>query len=118
MNKDLIKDYGIDVEDELLVSPFEYKYMLSVRDNIAEKYLHLNNDEKEQLLKYDEILLKRAIEFYEYLKPLKIWGDSKSPIYYWWWHLDKVISREINVILNQNKVVYKGISYNITNQQI
>lgn len=109
----LIKDFGIDVKDELIVSPFEYQYMLTVRDNIAEQYALLDADAKEQLLKYDIILLRRATEFYEYLKQIKTWGDSNSPIYNWWWHLDKVVSGELNVILAQNKVIYKGISYNI-----
>lgn len=109
----MIKDYGIDVQDELLVSPFEYQYMFITRDNIAEHYNLLDIESRKLLSKYDKILLKKSNEFYEYLKPIKIWGNNKSPINYWWWHLDKIVNGEMNVLLIKNKVIYRKISYDI-----
>ena len=106
--KKLIINYGIDVKDELDVSPFEFAYTFKCREYIAEEYESLDGNDKEKLQYYDTILISRAQEFYEYLKPIKIWGNSNALIKYWWWHLDKVISGKIKVDIKNNEVNYNG----------
>ncbi len=106
--KKLIKNYGIDVVDELDVSPFEFEYTFRAREYLAKQYELLDIDDKEKLEYYDTILINRAKEFYEYLKPLKIWGNSNAPIEYWWWHLEKVISGELRVEIKNNEINYCG----------
>lgn len=105
--KKLIKNYGVDMEDELDVSPFEYSYTFRNREYLAKNYKLLSNDEKELLQYYDSILLSRAKEFYDYLKPIKIWGESSISIKYWWYHLDKVISGKLKINLKENKLTYE-----------
>lgn len=106
--KKLIKNYGIDVEDELDVSPFEFDYTFKTREYLAKHYEFIDTEEKEKLKCYDKVLISRANEFYEYLKPLKIWGNSSTSIKYWWWHLDKVISGKLKVNVDKNEVEYCG----------
>ena len=106
--KKLIKNYGIDMEDELDVSPFEFEYTFRTREYLAKQYELLDIDDKEKLEHYDTVLISRANEFYEYLKPLKIWGNSNAPIEYWWWHLEKVISGELRVEIKNNEISYHG----------
>jgi hypothetical protein len=104
----LIANYAIDLEDELNVSPFEYQYMLKTRDCLAKKYNLLDINQKEKLKKHDGILIQRVKEFYKYLLPIKIWENSNSPMKYWWWHLDKIISNELAVDLTKNQAIYNG----------
>ncbi|WP_143317700.1 hypothetical protein [Clostridium sp. HBUAS56017] len=106
--KKMIDNYGIDVEDELDVSPFEFDYTFRTREYLAKEYELFDIDEKEKLKHYDKVLLSRAKEFYEYLKPLKIWGNNSSPIKYWWWHLDKVVSGQLKINIDKNEVDYCG----------
>lgn len=70
--KKLIKNYSIDVADEFEVSPFVFEYTFRTREYLAKQYELLDINDKEKLKYYDTILISRANEFYEYLKPLKI----------------------------------------------
>ena len=106
--KKLILNFGIDVEDELDVSPFDYDYTFRWREYLAKEYELLDSSDKEKLKYYDTILINRSKEFYEYLKPLKMWWNNTTPIKYWWWHLDKVISRELKVDIKMNEIKYNG----------
>ncbi|SFC82540.1 hypothetical protein SAMN04488168_11044 [Bacillus sp. 491mf] len=106
--KKLIKNYGIDVEDELDVSPFEIAYTFRTREFLAKQYELLDSEDKKRLAYYDTVLISRAKEFYEYFKPLKIWGNSNVPIEYWWWHLEKIILGELIVEVEKNEINYRG----------
>ncbi|SHH53419.1 hypothetical protein SAMN02745135_01117 [Caloranaerobacter azorensis DSM 13643] len=88
----LIELYGMDVTDDLEVSPFEYVETFLIRSEIENNYEKLNEFQKKKLEEYDKILLKRAKEFVCYLKePFPGW-NNKEPKEHWWWHLDKVLN--------------------------
>ncbi|KQY92042.1 hypothetical protein ASD24_22300 [Paenibacillus sp. Root52] len=93
----MIQLYGIDMEDELEVSPFEYLDTFGMRSD-----LHRNRDKLEQtdlqlLHKYDQMLLNRSEELYNYMKPVYSFNDTSKPIEEWWWHLDRVVTGELLV---------------------
>ncbi|MBP2644515.1 MAG: hypothetical protein H6Q67_2402 [Firmicutes bacterium] len=112
MNEDLkklIKNYGIDVEDEFLkdASPFEINYTFETRQYLAKNYQLLDSEDKEKLEYFDAILFSRAREFYDYLKPVGVWGNN-LPLEYWWWHLDKIILGELAVDVSKKQINYQG----------
>ncbi|MDQ0172424.1 hypothetical protein [Paenibacillus tundrae] len=95
--KKMIQLYGVDMEDELDVSSFEYLDTFGMRSD-----LHRNRDKLEQtdlqlLHKYDQMLLNRSKELYNYMKPVYSFNDPSKPIEEWWWHLDRVITGELHV---------------------
>ena len=114
MTKDirrLIRNYGLDVNDELDTSPFEYVNTFGVRDFLAKEYNKLDISQKELLSLYDKILLNRVKEIFDYLKDLNIWENNEHYIGYWWWHLDKIITKDLEVNIDKNFVIYKDKKY-------
>ncbi|AUG57136.1 hypothetical protein [Acetivibrio saccincola] len=112
-NKMKIKDYGYDVSQVLDVSPFEYIDTFACRSYLTDIFYSLDDEDKAILKEYDKKLLLRAEEFYNYLKPIYRWGSSEKPYTHWWWHLDKVISGELNVDIEQWKVEINGETMSI-----
>jgi len=102
----ILYNYGIDIQDDLDVSPFEYVNTLRARDYLEERRLTLSDIHKKELKRLDSILLSRANEFYKYLKPTKCWGEKNIPIKNWWWHLDKIVAGIINVDVEKNLIRY------------
>ncbi|TCS96869.1 hypothetical protein [Hazenella coriacea] len=112
--KKIIENYGIDLEDDLEdVSPFEYNYTFHTRDFLAKEYCKLDDRGKEQLLNYDQVLLERAQDLYQLMSLVMNWEDNVAPINYWWWHLDKVITGKMKVLVEKNHVQYQGETYTI-----
>ena len=109
----LVRNYGLDVLDELDVSPFEYVDTFRMRDFLSEKYIKLDSLKKELLNLYDNILLNRDEEFFNYLKTLNVFTNSDNPVKYWWWHLEKVVSGELIVDVDKNEVIYNNKKYPI-----
>lgn len=72
----ILYDYGIDIQDDLDVSPFEYINTIRTRNYLEERRVTLSDIQKKELKRLDTILLSRVNEFYEYLKPTKCWEDN------------------------------------------
>ncbi|MFK0524692.1 hypothetical protein ACINKY_21060 [Paenibacillus illinoisensis] len=96
----MIELYGIDVEDELEVSPFEYLDTFGLRSDLYKNKDKLDQTERDLLQKYDQLLLERCEEFYNHLKKVYTFGDINKPLAEWWWHLDRVLSGELKVDLD------------------
>jgi hypothetical protein len=100
----VLDSYLDDVKEELDTSPFEYINLFKNRDFLEENNSSLTLDEKYKLREADKILLNRATEFYEHLKPLKFWGNN-FVLTKWWWHLDKIVQNKLYVDIENNKVI-------------
>ncbi len=103
-----INNYGMDVTEELTVSPFEYIDTFHIRSNLLKNYNKLTSEQKDQIRQYDLILLKRAKEFYDYVSEIHDWNRTLESINEWWWHLDKIIEGKLKVDIENNTVEYKG----------
>lgn len=106
--KRMIELYGIDVEDELEVSPFEYLDTFSLRSDLYKNKNKLEQTYLELLQKYDQLLLDRSEEFYSYMKKVYSFCDTSKPLAEWWWHLDKVLSGELKVMILEDRVIHNG----------
>jgi hypothetical protein len=91
--KALITAYETDVQFPD-VSGMEHLDMLMTRSEIARNELHLSDEERERLLKADQLLLQQARQFYESIRvvaDLASWRrDENVPITHWWWYLDVI----------------------------
>ncbi|CAH1199293.1 hypothetical protein PAECIP111893_01298 [Paenibacillus plantiphilus] len=101
-----IRNFGYGISDELVLSPFEYHYLLASRSSLWEAYSALDEEDKVNLKEYDKALLDRAEEYHDYLQPIFIWNKSAEPITQWWWHLDKVLSGQLKVDVDNNQIEY------------
>lgn len=84
-----IQHYGMDVKD-LDTSAFEMIDMLNVRSKIHRYFHELSDDEKNEVTRYDLILISNAQAFYEKMKPIHDFQSSNKPDDEWWWHLHKI----------------------------
>ena len=84
-----IQHYGMDVRD-LDTSVFEMIDMLNVRSRIHQYFNELSDDEKNEVTRYDLILISNAQAFYEKMKLIHNFQQSKKPDDEWWWHLHKI----------------------------
>ena len=96
--QEALESYCIDIEDALDVSPFEFTNTLRVRDYLEQVKDELSLSQKEELRKSDQMLISKANKLYQYLEPIKLWGNSISTEK-WWWHLDKVANKALNIRL-------------------
>lgn len=99
-------NYGLDIKDDLEVSPFEYIDTFRIRDYFEEIRSKLSEFEKRELKELDLILLSRASEFNVYLGSIGCCRDEDIPIERWWWHLDKITTGAIRVDIENNHVYY------------
>lgn len=105
---DLIEDYGCDVQEKLILSPFEYDITLKNRDTLYNNYKFLSEEERKKLHYFDEILISRAQDFVMYLSSIRDWATGPEPIEYWWWHLDKILTKELVVNIKEGFLIYSG----------
>ena len=96
--QDMLEAYSIDIEFALSVSPFEFKETLSLRDYLEQVKDELSLSQREELRKSDQMLISKANELYQYLEPIKLWGNNISTEK-WWWHLDKVANKMLDIKL-------------------
>lgn len=105
-NEQLIKNYKIEVQDCIngdLLSPFDTIHILTLRDELEERYSDLTDQEKKNLFAVDLKLLKNAQIFYSELSKVYKFGADK-PLENWWAHIDKVVSGDLMVDLRKRKV--------------
>jgi len=85
-----IQNYGVDVRD-LDTSAFEMIEMLHLRSKIHQYFHELSDDEKNEVTRYDLILISNAQAFYEKMKTIYDFHHSKQTEDEWWWHLQKIV---------------------------
>ncbi|TWH48546.1 hypothetical protein [Sporomusa sp. KB1] len=101
-NLQLIKNYGMDIEECGEGSPFELINTLAIRDTLEEQYNLLSVEEQSLLYEYDRRLVERAHEFYNELSKVYSFQNQK-PITHWWAHLDKVVNGDLVIDLINRK---------------
>lgn len=84
-----INKYGSDVND-MEASAFEMIEMLHLRSKIHEYFHELSDKEKNEISRYDLILISNAQAFYEKLKSIYDFQNQNRNEEEWWWHLHKV----------------------------
>ena len=91
-NKRLIDGYGVFVNGEWDLSPFEHLYELQCRDVIQEQMDTFSALEKEEVEKLDKVLIKRAPLFCRALDGFLEGARENMPEKHWWWYLDKIVN--------------------------
>lgn len=85
-----IKNYGMDVKD-LDTSPFEMIEMLHLRNKIHHYFNELTDEEKNEVTRYDLVLISNAQQFYEKMKLIYDFHNQNKSDEEWWWHLHKIV---------------------------
>jgi len=96
--KQLIQNYGLDVDD-FDISPFESINLLHTRNEIHSRIGELSGNDRSELHKYDMLLIENAGRMYSHISKIYDFENSGEPLAKWWWHLDKVADRKLNVEL-------------------
>lgn len=104
-NMERIEEYKIDIDFIGKVSAFEFDYAMFVRSKLENDYKKLTPKEKLLLLEQDKRLIADAQKYFTELKML--YGDRNEPIEHWWYHLDKIVSGELVVDLENQKICLK-----------
>ncbi|WP_088362466.1 hypothetical protein [Bacillus cereus] len=89
-----ISNYGL-LLDSLELSPFETLNALNLRSNLQKEVFNMTNQEQLKLLQFDLFLLNHIEEIKNHLENVYDFKNSIEPFDQWWWHLDKIISKEI-----------------------
>ena len=100
-----IKHYKLDIDGIGHVSPFEFDYAMACRSMMEERYKDFSSKEKQLLLEQDKRLLNNAQKYFTELKML--YGARNEPVEHWWYHLDKIVSGELVVDLENRKIYLK-----------
>ncbi|MCD9023063.1 hypothetical protein [Cohnella silvisoli] len=82
--------YGMDVKD-LDTSAFEMMEMLHIRSKIHQYFHELSDDEKNEVTRYDLILISNAQQFYDKMKSIYDFQNQNRVDEEWWWHLHKIV---------------------------
>ena len=106
-NSQLIRNYGLDIDEFAEISPFELVNTLAIRDGLEEDYQLLTQQEKLALKMHDKKLIAKAAEFNKELKKA-VNLDGSEPLSRWWTHLEKVASGELVIDLDNRKVYLKN----------
>jgi hypothetical protein len=85
-----IQHYGMDVRD-LETSVFEMIEMLHLRSKIHQYFHELSDNDKNEVTRYDLILISNAQAFYEKMRTIHDFHNSNKPEDEWWWHLNKIV---------------------------
>lgn len=85
-----IQNYGMDVKD-LDTSAFEMIEMLHLRSKIHQYFHELSDEEKNEITRYDLILISNAQPFYEKMKTIYDFHNQNRSDEEWWWHLHKIV---------------------------
>jgi hypothetical protein len=89
-----IQNYGMDVRD---------------LDTSALEMIDMLDDEKNEVTRYDLILISNAQAFYEKLKTIYAFQHSKQADDEWWWHLQKIVQAfDQNIELGKRPVIPNG----------
>ena len=100
--KQEIEFYGDDIKD-MNASPFEMLEAFHKRSTLHHQFDQFTFEEKILLKKYDQLLLKTAKQVYEQVR--KVYDfQSDKPLQEWWWHLDKVVKKQLNINLETGTV--------------
>lgn len=91
-----IELYGEDAAD-FEVSPFESIDMLHRRSRLNKESHKMTLRERILLMKYDLRLIENSDRMVEHIAKVYDFSNSHEPLEEWWWHLDKVVSRDIDV---------------------
>lgn len=78
------------------LSPFETINDFHIRSRFQENFLFLSFEEKQLLYAADKKLFLHAKEIFEHIKGIYSFNSSE-PLSDWWWHLDKVVSGELDI---------------------
>jgi hypothetical protein len=89
-----ISNYGL-LLDSLELSPFETLNALNLRSDLQKEVINMTNQEQLKLYQYDLYLLEHIDEIKNHLENVYDFRDSIEPFEQWWWHLDRIISKEI-----------------------
>ncbi|WNS82210.1 hypothetical protein RRU94_15820 [Domibacillus sp. DTU_2020_1001157_1_SI_ALB_TIR_016] len=84
-----------DIED--FQDPLETIECLHIRSEFNEVYDHLTKQEKKELDECDHKIREKAVGILKHLELVHDFRKSKQSDQEWWWHLDKVISGEIDL---------------------
>lgn len=95
--KQEIEFYGEDIKN-FENSPFELIEAFHRRSMLCNHFDKLTTEEKALLREHDLILWKTAKQVFEHVKKAYDFQSDK-PIHEWWWHLDKVVNKQLT--LNQ-----------------
>ena len=108
----VVRNYAIDINENLHVSPFECIETFTIRDFIANNMESFSENEVNQIKSSDRILLNQAEQYYDHLNPTKIWGNNMS-LRFWWWHLDKIVADSMKIDIDSGFGVYRGNEFSI-----
>lgn len=93
-NKELIRGYDIFINGEWDLSPFEHLFELNCRDTIQKQIGNFSEEEREEVKKFDQILIERSLLFYRALKGCLEASRGDKPKASWWWYLDEIAAGE------------------------
>ncbi|MFE8698255.1 hypothetical protein ACFYKT_18185 [Cytobacillus sp. FJAT-53684] len=79
------KDYITDLE----VSAFETMVLFHIRTYLQKFMYLLNEEQKIELEKCDEMLKENADQLREHVREIYNFSESKEPVDQWWWHLNR-----------------------------
>ncbi len=98
--KQSIKIYRLSA-DNFDTSPFEALDMLHRRSQLEKKRDDMTQEEQQLLLDADRVLLKNAEKMHKHLSDVYEFNEEHTNKSFaeWWWHLDKVVKKDINVNL-------------------
>jgi len=94
-----ILNYGDDVND-FESSPFESLLMLQDRSDIQKVFHQLSLEEQQLLAEYDALLFKNVHKMYRHIKKAYDFNLSKQPFSEGWWHLDKILKGNLQIVLS------------------
>jgi hypothetical protein len=108
-NAELIKRYGFDVEN-IEFSGIELMDTIAMRDTLEQNYSSLSKEEKRLLDLADKTLLDNAQSFYQEMNEFMNFSkaDFSQPFSNWWAHIDKVVSGELIVDLDNHQVLLRN----------